>query len=195
MSTNNRSCSVPSCGRNAICRGLCNAHYMRWRRHGDPLAGRVEEGKPAAFLRSVIAAPPTNECIIWPYSKSEGRGQIFWEGNLQLAHRVVCELAHGEPPFDEAHAAHSCGKGHLGCINPEHLRWATCEQNAADRLIHGTDNQGSKNHRAKLNEKDVGEIKKLIAAGKSLASIARDFAVCPATVGHIKSGSSWGHLQ
>jgi len=37
---NNRKCSVEGCeNRGDIRKGLCNAHYRRWKRHGDPLGG------------------------------------------------------------------------------------------------------------------------------------------------------------
>lgn len=36
-----RSCSVDGCERSVTARGWCDAHYRRWRRHGDPLGGRT----------------------------------------------------------------------------------------------------------------------------------------------------------
>lgn len=33
-------CSIEGCGRPVRQRGWCNRHYLRWQRHGDPLAGR-----------------------------------------------------------------------------------------------------------------------------------------------------------
>jgi len=30
-------CSVKHCSREVLCRGWCERHYRRWRRHGDPL--------------------------------------------------------------------------------------------------------------------------------------------------------------
>ncbi len=32
-------CIIPECDGDAYLRGWCNRHYLRWRRHGDPLAG------------------------------------------------------------------------------------------------------------------------------------------------------------
>ena len=34
-----RVCSVEDCGLPVLARSWCTAHYQRWRRHGDPLAG------------------------------------------------------------------------------------------------------------------------------------------------------------
>ncbi len=33
-----RSCSIDGCENQVECRGFCNMHYQRWRRHGNPLA-------------------------------------------------------------------------------------------------------------------------------------------------------------
>jgi len=29
-------CKIEGCGKKAICRGMCNTHYIRWQRHKDP---------------------------------------------------------------------------------------------------------------------------------------------------------------
>ncbi|MGH3614418.1 MAG: hypothetical protein ACRDRK_17880 [Pseudonocardia sp.] len=33
-----RLCAIPGCGRPHLARGWCRPHYVRWQRHGDPLA-------------------------------------------------------------------------------------------------------------------------------------------------------------
>lgn len=50
----------------------------------------------------------------------------------------MCQKAHGDPPSPKHDAAHSCGRGHEGCVNPNHLSWKTKKQNQADRITHGT---------------------------------------------------------
>lgn len=35
MSTEAKICSVPDCSRPLLVRGWCNAHYLRWKQHGD----------------------------------------------------------------------------------------------------------------------------------------------------------------
>lgn len=36
-----KSCSIENCESPHVARGWCEAHYARWSRHGDPLAGRA----------------------------------------------------------------------------------------------------------------------------------------------------------
>lgn len=57
------------------------------------------------------------------------------------AHRLMCVFVNGDCPPDKNEAAHSCGN--RKCVNPAHLRWATYEENGADKIIHGT-NRGWK---------------------------------------------------
>lgn len=38
MTNQERVCSVAGCTRTQQAHGYCNAHYQRWRTHGDPLA-------------------------------------------------------------------------------------------------------------------------------------------------------------
>lgn len=95
-------------------------------------------GKAIAFLRSLVGHVG-DECVIWPFAKNhKGYGLLGHEGKTHKANRVMCELAHGKPPTPEHQAAHSCGNGHLSCINPNHLGWKTNYANQMDRAEHGT---------------------------------------------------------
>lgn len=74
----------------------------------------------------------------WPWTASRnsyGYGKLWRGGRLVGAHRVACELAHGPPPFDGAHALHSCDRPE--CANPAHLRWGTHAENMADMTAKG----------------------------------------------------------
>lgn len=41
-----RTCSIDDCGKPMLARGWCSAHWTRWKRHGDPMAGGPSR-KPA----------------------------------------------------------------------------------------------------------------------------------------------------
>jgi hypothetical protein len=48
-----KTCSVEGCRRDFFCRGWCQMHYTRWRRHSDPLAVSNRRGPHATDF------PPT----------------------------------------------------------------------------------------------------------------------------------------
>lgn len=80
-----------------------------------------------------------DECLIWPFNRNDrGYGQLKAYGKIRRAHRVMCVLAHGEPDDRKLQASHTCGNGHLGCVNPRHLRWSTNSENQLERWrVHG----------------------------------------------------------
>ncbi len=45
MTTTDRLCTVESCDRQHFGHGLCNTHYRRWRKHGDPHLGAKGRGR------------------------------------------------------------------------------------------------------------------------------------------------------
>lgn len=192
-------CSVDGCHGNSHwsnngVRGWCPAHYQRWRKYGDPLSGRTSLGALSAFLEQALGSD-TDQCINWPFVRnSKGQGQIRLNGRAQYASRVVCERAHGAPPTSLHEAAHSCGNGHLGCVNPRHLRWATRSENHADKLIHGTHNRGERHNMVKLTEAEVIEIRWRAGAGESQRALARAYGVGPRTVRDIVHRKKWAWL-
>jgi len=188
------SCSVEGCSDPVIASGFCNAHYKRLRRHGEPAGGGTPHGDPMKFLMDVIIPIEDLSCIEWPFSRDKkGYGRVFEGGHMRGAHRVVCEIAHGQAPTQRHEAAHSCGNGHLGCVNPNHLSWKTRKGNHADKLIHGTHNRGERHQMAKLTEASVRHIKEL-RGKKSLGEIAALYAISKPTVCNIHKGKTWGWL-
>ena len=185
-----RTCSVADCTKLAWARGLCPMHLRRFKRYGDPLGGGTFAGEPLKFAETA-AQTEEQHCILWPFAKDQyGYGRICNKG----VHRLVCEIAHGIAPSGRHEAAHSCGNGHLGCINPHHLRWATHRENHGDRAFHGTNNAGETHGASKLNDEAVREIRSRFAVGEAKASIARSFGVSESNVRKVLSGKSWGHV-
>lgn len=115
------------------------------------------KGKGINWIRA-HASHKEYACLIWPYSRNrqKGYGNFGFEGEMHYAHRFMCELVHGTPPTPGHQAAHSCGNGHLGCVNPRHLFWRTNSENQYERRWHGRRNRETKNGaRTKLTPQQV----------------------------------------
>lgn len=187
-----RICSVESCEKLAGGSGLCRSHHMRKLRHGDPQAGTAENGAPLAFVMDALSYNG-DECLIWPFSNRRGYASVYVEGKVETASRFVCERVHGPPPFAAADAAHSCGNGHVGCIAPGHLRWATRLENAGDTITHGRTTRGVKNAMAKLTDSDVLEIRAL-RGRMSEREVGERFNISAAHAGAIMRRRAWRWL-
>lgn len=94
--------------------------------------------------------------------------------------------------------------GHQACHNNgdpqdnniENLRWDTPAANAADRRSHGRFRFGEKAPQAKLTERQVRDIKRLLAGDPKprVADVARRFGVYKSTVYKIMRGDRWPHV-
>lgn len=189
----NEICKVGDCNKPLVARGLCSAHYNRWRRYGNALAGgacQATNGEPLEFLkRSIIE--PGDACIIWPFSKFvSGHGQIKYGGINYRAHRLAWELYHGRKMASDKHAAHAPLVCHNpSCVNPLHIREATAGENSADKVIDGTANAGERHPNAKLCENDVVAIREIF--NKTDGEIADAFGVSRSTINAVRCGRTW----
>ena len=194
-------CSVASCDRSAHFTaggrgGLCSTHYKRKLKNGDPnLVGR--RSSPAIDWVEAHVSHPGDECLIWPFHiGKDGYGRVHERrtGKLMTTSRMMCIMAHGEPESEKLQAAHSCGNGNQGCVNPRHLYWTDHTGNQADRVKHGTTNRGQRQWQAKLTEADVREIRALRGL-ESQASIARRYRLDQSTVSNIMRRKNWAWLD
>lgn len=85
-----------------------------------------------------------DDCLTWPFGRCCGYGVLKWRDAITYAHRAMCILVNGEPPAPGYEAAHTCGRGHEGCVNPKHLEWKTHADNQRDRHEHGTIQRGKR---------------------------------------------------
>ncbi len=110
----------------------------------------------------------------------------------RMIHLLVLEKFVGPcPPGREA--AHRNGKAKDNRLS--NLRWATKEENEADKVAHGTARSvGAANPNAKLTESDVRKIRELRSRGWRLSTIGEHFGVRDTTVGDICKRRRWAHV-
>lgn len=198
MAKTNSICSISDCIKPAHAKGFCHTHYYRLRKNGDPNAvkfHRRPDGEQLKFYRDVVIPYDGDDCLTWPYSiNNMGYGVVWKDGRYHVVSRMVCEDVNGSPLTTKHHAAHSCGNGHLSCVNSRHISWKTAKENAADKLVHGTHGRGERSSSAKLSEVQVREI--LSLKGKETQrTIADRYGITFQTVSDIHLGKSWAWLS
>lgn len=190
-----RICSIPDCGKPVYNRGWCGGHFHRWHKYGDPLSGGTSKNAASAYYRDVVLNYDADECLVWPFGKTSGYGVLRVNGKNEVVSRLTCEAVKGPPPTDRHEAAHLCGNGAAGCVNPRHLTWKTPSENTADKLIHGTHNRGERYGLSKLTENDVRKIRTMIEQQMNDQGIAAKFGVSRWTIRAIRSGRTWAWLD
>lgn len=178
-----------------LARGWCDCHYRRWRAHGDPLGGRTSPKEPIGFITRLLASRPwPSECVPWPYATNlDGRGVVSFFGMSFLAHRLILMLRDGCSPWPKLQACHTCGNGHLGCVNPGHLYWGTQKDNEADKIAHGTKTWGEQCGGSVVQSRDHARDIYLDAwSGRhTQREVAERHGATVAAVCHIKYRRSW----
>ena len=114
-------------------------------------------------------------------------------GVPNIVSRMACEAVNGPPPSGRQEAAHSCGNGRMGCVNPNHLSWRTPVENASDKEAHGTNLKGEMLRQSKLTEEDVLSIREL-SGQLPHRVIAAAFSISHSQVGRIIRRLDWRHI-
>lgn len=121
--------------------------------------------------------PHEDWCLVWPFAREKrtGRGQFGGneEGEERWAHRVMCEAVHGPAPAEKPQAAHSCGNGHEGCVNPRHLSWATNSENQLQRYAQGRGNPNANGSISMFTPEQIAEIQSLYGQMTQMEIAAR----------------------
>jgi hypothetical protein len=93
---------------------LCNRHYLRWRRHGDPLAGGRDRAKE--WFADVALS---DHGLVWIGRMSSGNKQQYGRFGKVAVHRLAYEHFIGPiPPGHVIDHQPDCPKT---CVTPEHL--------------------------------------------------------------------------
>lgn len=156
----------------------CETHYYRLRRTGttDKAPTRME------WLTERLSQPFGDECVEWPFGKSDSYGMVKHNGkNRQVTHLSLESVGKPRPPAPKDHALHSCDNP--PCFNPNHLSWDTKAENskqAAERALSAH----------KISEDDVLAICVLSNLGHSGLDISKMFNLSTSHISNILSGKS-----
>lgn len=188
-------CKIENCNKRHLARGWCKMHYQRWKRNGNPIAGRTPAGDLDRYFRQVVLAYEGDECLTWPYARAtNGYGHLKRDGRTYSVHRLVCIEVNGPPPSQEHDAAHACGNGHLACCTKRHLSWKTPKENEADKLLHDTHQRGERNPQSKLTTDAVLAIRAL-HGHRTQILIAQQFNISQNCVSQIIRRVAWSWLE
>ncbi len=187
-------CSVPKCCNHLYAKRLCRPHYMRFRSHGDFCLDATKPGEALAYFENVVLPFRGLGCLTWPFAKTKrGYAKVTKDGKLQYVYRLACEVMNGPPPTPKHQAAHSCGKGHEGCVNPLHVSWKTRRANESDKLTHGTVGRGELCGTSKLTDDQVRQIRAL-KGSETQEEIASRFGVKREAISKIHRRETWFHI-
>lgn len=127
----------------------------------------------------------TDGCWLWTGAVNKERAVMSVGGRagaMVQASRISWTIANGPIP-DGAQVLHDCDNGM--CVNPAHLHLGDHPKNMAEMSYRRRVPQ------TKLFPSDVVRIRELLAAGRSGASIAREYGVVKSTIYWIKDGGTW----
>lgn len=124
-----RTCAIAGCDARHFCRGWCKPHYSRWRRHGDPLAGRPSNLRGLTPLDRLLARRTIDDNGCWVISgadKTTGYVRFKIDGRSVRVHRWAYEHFVG-PVAEGLVLDHLCRN--RACANPDHLEPVTFREN------------------------------------------------------------------
>ena len=138
-----------------------------------------------------------NGCWIWIGGKKTDKkwrnkggltyGQFCYIGKTRRAHRAAYLMFVGEIP-DQMFVLHNCDNSL--CVNPEHLRLGTHQENMDDMVKRGRAKAGGF-IRSKLTDEQVMAIRE---EKRGSTVLGRIYGVTPENIRCIKRGITWKHL-
>ena len=188
-------CSVENCAREATKAGMCNMHYLRVRRHGNPHDG-IKNHAPIEerFWRFIVK---NESCWSWTGNKALGYGRISTGKKpyvLILAHRLSWEIHNKQKIPEGMFVMHKCDNPE--CCNPDHLMIGTPKENTQDMIAKGRKRVvaplGTENGKSVLNEEKVRFIR---SSDLPHAKLAKLLEVSPSCVRGVRIGRTWSHIK
>lgn len=188
-----RICSVTDCAGAHIARGMCNIHYRRWKKYGDPLTTaydrRFQHLSPEETLGFLRGPATATGCVEWTgYVSAQGYGQLMRNGAKLSAHRLAYEQAFGPIPEGRV-IRHSCDNP--PCVNPDHLSLGDRGDNARDAVARRRHKAGIAHHAAKMTDEKVRELRRMRDAGMTYQGLADHFGLSFSQARAIARREAW----
>ena len=191
------TCSVEGCNRATLARSLCNTHYSRWRRTGDPRKTQVApRGTSARDRLARYSRLQESGCIEWIGALTkQGYGKFQISGRTLGAHRIAWEAHNASAIPGGMQVCHTCDN--RKCVNPAHLFIGTGKDNMQDCISKGrnTPTIGEIHGMAKLTDQDIRGIRERLAVGETYPQVAAQFGVSKTTIWRIANRQSWAHVE
>ena len=122
-----------------------------------------------------------------------GYRKVLILGKRYYAHRLICEAFNGPAPSLSHQTAHIDGNRlNNSALN---LRWATPKENEADKIAHGTQMCGEKNHFTNLTDVDVRDMRDDRVLGDSFRELADRYGVSKSTAFNVCKGITWRTVE
>jgi hypothetical protein len=133
--------------------------------------------------------------ILAPTCDKDGylKVNLIREGKMKTMrnHRLVLLAYRGNPPEGKPQARHLDGNQKNN--NLENLQWGSYQENADDKIRHGTSRHNIAKSRFKPS--DLLKIKALKKEGYTYKAIASEFNTCQSQIFYIVKGTYWSHIQ
>lgn len=151
---------------------------------------------PESRFWSQLTKTEEDACWLWQGRPDRtGYGQMRVGGKKRQAHRLSWIIQYGPIP-PGLWVLHQCDVPL--CVNPNHLFLGTRQDNVDDMMKkgRGPNFRGSKNPRAKLDEKKVEALRHRYAAGGvTQAQLSRVYGVNQTKISEALRGVTWPHAK
>jgi hypothetical protein len=157
--------------------------------------GYVSQGTTAVKPIKYVLGGENGECFICVSHSSQKTGYYRMKrfGKHIDMHVWINDVFNGEKSKVGFVVRHLCHNSR--CINPNHLKVGTYSENESDKFTAGNGVFGDRHPHSVLTEKDVYEIKHLMAyttiGNKDIADI---YGVSKATIKQIRDLKTWTHV-
>lgn len=196
-----RTCSIEGCEAKHAGRGYCAKHLARDIKYGDPLQlsprygrGLTHKERFWSKVDKTQGLGRDGDCWEWRGGVS-GQNRPYGSFTIHYkhwrTHRLAYFWATGVMPTMDV--LHSCDNPR--CVNPDHLREGTTQDNTQDRHNKGRSARGEKHGQARLTAEIVRSMRKDADNGMTYMDIARKFQASHTHVAGIVKRKRWRHVK